>query len=64
MTYEEYLKKNEIFDYLQTLADMGIEYEVEHIEGCPGCVDITQYNGFRTIKTHWLNGEKTGKEYI
>ena len=64
MTYEEYLRKTAIFDYLDTLADMGIEYEVDNNVTCPGLVVITFNNGFRTVRTYWHEGEMVSKEYI
>lgn len=64
MTYEEYLKKTAILDYLDTLADMKIEYEVDNNVTYPGLVVITQYNGPRTIRTYWHEGQMVSKEYI
>ena len=64
MTYDEYLKRTAVFDYLDTLADMGIEYEVDNNVTCPGLVVVTQYNGFRTIKTYWHDGAMVSKEYV
>lgn len=64
MTYDEYLKKTAVLDYLNTLADMGIEYEVDNNVSYPGLVVVTQHNGFRTIKTYWHDGAMVSKEYI
>lgn len=64
MTYDEYLKRTAVLDYLDTLADMEIKYEVDNNVTCPGLVVVTQYNGFRTIKTYWHDGAMVSKEYV